>query len=65
MAGTGKRGDDIPAVQASRAHRWHLQDLKRDAYAEPLRSVSSSYAQAYADEGDSGGCQHPAGCNPN
>jgi hypothetical protein len=51
--GMGKRGNDIPAVQARRAHGWHLEDLKRDAYAKLLRSVSSSYAQAYADEEDS------------
>jgi hypothetical protein len=29
-------------------HRWHLADLKREAYAELLRSISASYYQACA-----------------
>jgi hypothetical protein len=31
---------------ADLAHRRHLDDLKREAYAEMLRAVSASYAQA-------------------
>jgi hypothetical protein len=43
----------IQYLQANRAHKWHLEDQKRDAYAELLRSISASYAQAYSGEGAS------------
>jgi hypothetical protein len=33
-------------LQEDLAHRRHLDDLKREAYAELLRAVSASYAQA-------------------
>jgi hypothetical protein len=39
--------------QAGRARRWELEDLKREAYAELLRSISASFAQAYYGEGKS------------
>ena len=34
-------------LQAGKARRWQLEDLKREAYAELLRSISASFAQAY------------------
>lgn len=40
-------------LQANRAHRWQLEDIKRQAYAEFLRSISASYAQARSRAGDS------------
>lgn len=40
-------------VQADLAHRRHLDDLKREAYAELLRAVSASYAQASSGGGTS------------
>jgi hypothetical protein len=40
-------------LQAGRARRWELEDLKREAYAELLRSISASFAQAYYGEGTS------------
>src|SRR5450755_2067446 len=40
-------------LQADLAHRRHLDDLKREAYAELLRAVSASYAQASFDGGTS------------
>jgi hypothetical protein len=43
----------VQYLQASLAHKWHLEDLKREAYAELLRSISVSYAQAFAGEGTS------------
>jgi hypothetical protein len=39
--------------QAGRARRWELEDLKREAYAELLRSISASFSQAYYREGKS------------
>jgi hypothetical protein len=40
-------------LQADLAHRRHLDDLKREAYAELLRAVSASYAQASSGGGTS------------
>jgi hypothetical protein len=40
-------------LQAGLAHRRHLDDLKREAYAELLRAVSASYAQASSGGGTS------------
>lgn len=40
-------------LQANLAHRRHLDDLKREAYAELLRAVSASYAQASSGGGTS------------
>jgi hypothetical protein len=40
-------------LQAGKARRWQLEDLKREAYAELLRSISASFAQAYYGEGKS------------
>jgi hypothetical protein len=42
-------------LQAGSAHRRHLDDLKREAYAELLRAVSASYAQASSGGGTSEG----------
>lgn len=43
-------GGFLQQVQASRSHRWQredsLSDTKRSVYAEFLRSISASYAQA-------------------
>lgn len=43
----------VQYLQAGRARRWQLDDLKREAYAELLRSISASFAQAYYGEGAS------------
>ena len=43
----------VQYLQAERARRWQLEDLKREAYAELLRSISASFAQAYYGEGTS------------
>ena len=43
----------VQYLQADRARRWQLEDLKREAYAELLRSISASFAQAYYGEGTS------------
>jgi hypothetical protein len=40
-------------LQDDLAHRRHLDDLKREAYAELLRAVSASYAQASSGGGTS------------
>jgi hypothetical protein len=40
-------------LPADRARRWQLYDLKREAYAEILRSISASFFQAYYGEGKS------------
>ena len=40
-------------LQTDLAHRCHLDDLKREAYAELLRAVSASYAQASSGGGTS------------
>jgi hypothetical protein len=40
-------------LQDNLAHRRHLDDLKREAYAELLRAVSASYAQASTGAGTS------------
>jgi hypothetical protein len=43
----------VQYLLASRARRWQLDDLKREAYAEFLRSISASFSQAYYGEGKS------------
>lgn len=43
----------VQGWHANRAHKWHLDDWKKDAYVELLRSISASYAQAYSREGTS------------
>jgi hypothetical protein len=43
----------VQRLQADVAHRRHLDDLKREAYAELLRSISASYAQASSGGGTS------------
>jgi hypothetical protein len=43
----------IQYVQTERARRWQLDDLKREAYVELLRSISASFSQAYYGEGTS------------
>jgi hypothetical protein len=37
---------------ASRTRGWKLEDIKRESYADFLRSISSSYAKAKAGKGD-------------
>jgi hypothetical protein len=39
-------------VLASKTHKWQLEDIKRQTYTEFLMSISASYAQAEAQEGD-------------
>jgi len=34
-------------------HKWQLRDLRREAYAELLRSISASYSQAQSGGGSS------------
>ena len=34
-------------------HKWQLRDLRREAYAELLRSISASFAQAHSGGGTS------------
>lgn len=43
----------VQYFQTERARRWQLEDLKREAYAELLRAISASFAQAYYGEGTS------------
>src|SRR5437763_15933498 len=40
-------------LQENLSHRRHLDDLRREAYAEFLRAVSASYAQASSGGGRS------------
>jgi hypothetical protein len=37
---------------ANRMHKWKLVDIKRESYADYLRSISASYAKAKAGKGD-------------
>jgi len=37
---------------ANRMHKWELGDIKRESYADFLRSISASYAKAKAGTGD-------------
>src|SRR6266702_8679463 len=37
---------------ANRTRKWELADTKRESYADFLRSISASYAQAKAGTGD-------------
>ena len=37
---------------AKRTRKWELEDIKRESYADFLRSISASYAKAKAGKGD-------------